>query len=103
MELTGWHLWLKRTGGRQLREVVLAEWDPIGVADVSPDEYDSYLGLIAARLRRGDSVEEIAALLSSLAEDQMGMPGPERVRRAAAALHAWYAQAMEAAGDDPVP
>ena len=37
----------------ELRALV-NEWDPIGVADVQPDEYDYLSGLMLARLGRGD-------------------------------------------------
>jgi hypothetical protein len=37
----------------ELRALVNS-WDPIGVADIQPDEYDYLTGLILARLGRGD-------------------------------------------------
>jgi hypothetical protein len=32
MELSDWHLWYKRRGGRQLRTLLMDTWDPIGVS-----------------------------------------------------------------------
>jgi hypothetical protein len=80
----------------------MEEWDPIGVRDVpeAQDEYDSYLGPIAGRLRSGDSPEELAAYLDSVTEERMGLgvPGkPNPLAREANLATArklidWYAQ-----------
>jgi len=34
MELADWCTWLKRRGAGRLRHVLMAEWDPIGEAEV---------------------------------------------------------------------
>lgn len=94
MDRTVWRTWYRRTGERQLRAVVLEAWDPIGVGEDSPTEYDSYLGRIAGVLRRGGTVEDVLSLLRSIAIYEMGMPWPERDRKAAGAIHAWYVEAM---------
>lgn len=52
--LAEYHMWWKRDGARQLRRLLLEEWDPIGVADVAPDEYDGYMGPMVARARDHD-------------------------------------------------
>ena len=49
----------------ELRALV-NEWDPIGVADMVPDEYDYLSGLILARLGRGD---DRAAFCEFMAEE----------------------------------
>jgi hypothetical protein len=50
-------------------------WDPIGVshAPEAADEYDSYLGPIAQRLREGASPDDVADYLGT-ARDGMGLP-----------------------------
>lgn len=117
MELSEWHLWFKRRGGRELRDLVMREWDPIGVSDApeARDEYDGYLGRIAERLRREASAEEIAELLGSFRTADMGLRSDSvRDRRVAEILVAWYASAIaeygradtvhddELRSDDPV-
>jgi hypothetical protein len=58
----------------------LREWHPIGGGDVpeGQDEYDSYLGPIAERLRSGQTPEELAGYLNDLTEEWMGLGGPQR-------------------------
>jgi hypothetical protein len=55
MDLSDWHLWYKRRGGRELRTLLMDRWDPIGVRGVPEaiTEYDSYASRIAGSLRRG--------------------------------------------------
>ena len=90
-------MWFKRCGARRLRRTLMLQWDPIGVAGAeSPrDEYDSYLGLIAARLRDGSSVEKIADLLEAVRTERMGLRNDRQADvRAASAVRAWYAGEM---------
>jgi hypothetical protein len=90
-------MWFKRRGAGRLRRTLMLHWDPIGVAGVASarDEYDSYLGLVADHLRRGSSVEEIAALLESIRADRMGLRKDRRADvRAASGLKVWYADEM---------
>lgn len=94
MDLETWCLWYKRRGAGRLRHLLMRQWDPIGVAGIPParDEYDSYVGLVADRLRTGASVEVIAALLESIRCDQMGLPARHaRDVQVADALRTWYA------------
>jgi hypothetical protein len=80
-----------------LRRILIEEWDPIGVQDVpeAQDEYDNYLGPIARRLQEGAASGDIAAYLTRIEEDFMGLePLPaahERSQAVAARLVAWYA------------
>jgi hypothetical protein len=102
MDVRDWNRWWRQSGGDQLRDLVMRVWDPIGVSDLpeARDEYDSYLGLIAGRLRRGDSVEGLAGLLGRLRTEQMGLrPDPARDLSAAAAIHDWYATSRARVGD----
>jgi hypothetical protein len=62
---------------RRIREVLNSEWDPIGVADQAPDEYDSYIGKVAAMLREGASDEDLFQYLHGIETIHIGMPGNE--------------------------
>jgi hypothetical protein len=102
MKLEDWHRWWKTTGARELRRILVEEWDPIGVREVpeAADEYDGYLGPLAARLREGASAEVIADYLTEVEEDRMGL-GESATSRArnqtlAVRLRAWHDQAMAA-------
>jgi hypothetical protein len=97
MELSDWHLWFKRQGGRELREILMREWDPIGIGDepLAQDEYDGYIGRIAAALGHGSPATDIAAMLTS-ATDGMGLqPDVARDQRVAGALGGWYPDSIE--------
>jgi len=87
-----WYRWFKHTGGRQLGQLLMREWDPIGVAHTpeAADEYDNYIGLFADRLRRGASTEDVAALLDGAERDMGIAPRLEETRRVATLLRDWY-------------
>ena len=69
-----------------IREILLKEWDPIGVNDIpeAQDEYDSYVGGVEGLLLRGASVDEIAAHLARIEGEQMGLPASAAGRLPAA-------------------
>ncbi len=74
---------------RRIREVMNAEWDPIGVSDQAPDEYDAYVGKVAAMLREGTSDAELFAYLHWVETVHIGMPGnEERLRKVISAIRA---------------
>jgi hypothetical protein len=74
---------------RRIREVMNNEWDPIGVADQVPDEYDRYVGKVAAMLREGASDEDLFRYLHWVETVHIGMPGNEgRLRKVIAAIRA---------------
>jgi hypothetical protein len=71
----------------------MLRWDPIGVAGApsARDEYDSYLGLVADRLRTHASVDDTASLLESIRTKQMGLrPYRSRDTQAARLVSEWY-------------
>ena len=88
-----WYAWYKRVGGRELRALAMDVWDPIGVSGIpnAQDEYDSYLGLVADRLRRGASARDIAVYLAAIRTEWMGLDAnPAADERAALAMAEWY-------------
>jgi hypothetical protein len=56
----------------QIRTVLNALWDPIGVADAVDDEYDGYIAGIYSLLQSGASEDMIAKHLLSIEVEQMG-------------------------------
>ncbi|MFC1679882.1 hypothetical protein ACFL2T_06700 [Elusimicrobiota bacterium] len=63
-----------------IREVLLREWDPIGVGDVreAQDEYDSYVAGVHERLVGRSSEEELFAHLWEIETGHMGLAGDRR-------------------------
>jgi hypothetical protein len=57
----------------QIRAVLNGSWDPIGVAGVVRDEYDSYIGGIYALLLRGADDHELAQHLALIETKSMGL------------------------------
>lgn len=73
----------------RIRRLLMAEWDPIGVADVqeAEDEYDSYIPRIHALLVSGASATFLFDYLWDVETQQMGLSGDrESTRRAAERL-----------------
>ena len=59
-----------------IRQVLVSDWDPIGVMndpDWPRDEYDSYIGEIYRQLVRGDSAELIATRSCFIEHSAMGL------------------------------
>jgi hypothetical protein len=79
------------------REILMREWDPLGVEGMSgaEDEYDSYIPGVIALLQQGASVNEVAAHLDRIAVRNMGaLARRERSTAAASALKTmWEAAA----------
>jgi hypothetical protein len=102
VEGSEWYAWYKREGGRQLRGLLMDNWDPIGVRGIPDaiDEYDTYAGRIADSLRRGADVEMVSAMLGVIRVGGMGLgPDPGTDASAALAIVDWYADAMRVDGD----
>jgi hypothetical protein len=60
--------WWKEAGERELRQLLLWRWDPIGVADHFPateHEYDDYAGTIAKSLHSGEDVRAVLLSIES--------------------------------------
>jgi hypothetical protein len=98
--LERWHWWWKQYGSRELRDLLMLWWDPIGVYGVpeARDEYDSYVGRVAELLRTGGSVADVGALLHDVVTDRMGIPDTDDTPAAAARVTDWYERSMSRVG-----
>jgi hypothetical protein len=58
-----------------LKEILLHDWDPIGISEFpeASDEYDSYLGLIFKSIHEGVTEQNLANQLSEIETNQMGL------------------------------
>ena len=73
------------------------EWDPIGVSGMNEarDEYDTYMGGVAVRLREGVSTLRLARYLAWARTSHIGLPcHPLRDYRTARRLRRWYVDGM---------
>jgi hypothetical protein len=93
MDAQAYERWWRERGDRELRELLLREWDPIGIADLADaplDEYEHYAGQIARRLRTGAGDEEIAAVLEGFRDDMGLEPSDELPLGVARSIREWY-------------
>jgi hypothetical protein len=51
----------------------LQKWDPIGVSDISEDEYDGYIPQLIRLLDQGAGAEYLTDFLVTLVHDNMGL------------------------------
>src|SRR3954453_13883247 len=93
MDAQEYERWWRERGDRELRELLLREWDPIGIAKIADEqlaEYEHYAGKLARRLRAGASDEEIAAVLEGFRSD-MGLEASEELPLGVArSIRDWY-------------
>ena len=63
-----------------IRDVLMREWDPIGVADIpeASDEYDSYINQIHALLVRREPPYKMFDFLWWVETEHMGLAGNRR-------------------------
>ena len=63
-----------------IREVLMREWDPIGVADIpeAADEYDSYIGEVYGLLVRREPLRKMIDFLWWVETEHMGLAGNRR-------------------------
>jgi hypothetical protein len=93
MDAQAYERWWRERGDRELRELLLREWDPIGIshlADSQLDEYEHYAGQLARRLRAGADEAEIAAVLESFRSDMGLEPSDELPLGVARSIRDWY-------------
>lgn len=103
MNLGEWNDWWKHFGISPVKHTLLLYWDPIGVYGEkhAHDEYDGYVGGIGSRLREGGRADDLAAYLTGVAVDRMGIT-PTGSRDAASRLEAWFDDAMRRLDEDPL-
>jgi hypothetical protein len=85
--------WWAESGERELRELLLREWDPIGIARIAEsqsDEYEHYAGQLGRRLRAGATEEEVAAVLEGFRADMGLEPSGELPLGVARSIRDWY-------------
>src|SRR5437667_5536768 len=60
----------------QIRQILLHDWDPIGVQDEpsAQDEYDAYVGGVYRLLTDGASPKALAEHLARIEGERMGLP-----------------------------
>jgi hypothetical protein len=95
-------MWWKRVGGRELRELLMRSWDPIGVSGWpdAADEYDSYMGDVATMLREERSIEDLASYLAWAREQRMGLREyRERDLAVAQEVSTWYRESIARYGE----
>jgi hypothetical protein len=88
--------WWRERGDRELRALLLREWDPIGIseiADAQLDEYEHYAGQLVRRLRAGASEAEVAAVLEGFRRDMGLEPSDELPLGVARTIREWYRSA----------
>jgi hypothetical protein len=99
MDVAEHERWWRDRGDRELRELLVREWDPIGIsqlADDQLDEYEHYAGQLVRRLRAGASEEEVAAVLEGFRGDMGLEPSDELPLGVARMLREWYARSTGA-------
>jgi hypothetical protein len=62
-----------------IREILLQDWDPIGVRDVpaAQDEYDGYVGGVYRLLASAAAPEAVAEHLRTIQTERMGLGPPQ--------------------------
>lgn len=95
-DAAAWVTWWRTEGLHEMRPILWDHWDPLGLrGQVPEDEYDSYAGVLASKLKRGNSRSEIVSYLATTLMDEGDVLAPEwtaRCESAADALIAWYAR-----------
>jgi hypothetical protein len=94
VELNVWHRWWKQHGSRELRDLLMLWWDPVGVHGVPEaiGEYDDNVGQVGRLLREGVDRD---GLVAYFAENDFGVgPAPEQDELAARRVMEWFEQSM---------
>ena len=97
VELEEWHRWWKTRGARELRVLLMTYWDPIGVNGIpeASDEYDTYLGPLAGKLREGADASGVCEYLSGIQTERMGLPAtPDQLTDVGERVASWYSVEM---------
>jgi hypothetical protein len=97
VELKVWHLWWKRQGSGELRDLLMLWWDPVGVYGVPEaiDEYDGYVGQIGRLLREGATSTEVVERFAEL-QPRFGLPAnTSRDELTAEKIVEWFRRSMQ--------
>jgi hypothetical protein len=73
--------------------LLMTHWDPIGVNGIAEasDEYDSYLGPLAEKLREGADARAVREYLSEIQTERMGLSTtPDRLTDVGEQVAGWY-------------
>ena len=94
-------MWWKHQGGRELRDLLMLWWDPVGVYGIPEaiTEYDGYTGQIGRLLREGATKSDVAAHFAELAPRFGMLPAPAGDDVAAAKVVDWFEQSMRRLGE----
>lgn len=98
MESAKWNHWWETGGRRELRTLLMAHWDPIGVKGIAQahDEYDNHLGALANLLRDGADADGVAGYLADVEKGQMELPASrDQLLDVANRTIDWYAAEMQ--------
>jgi hypothetical protein len=71
-----------RTIQESIHDILLRDWDPIGINDVSEaqDEYDSYIGGVYRLVASHYSIDQLVDYLATIESQTMGLDVPNRER-----------------------
>ena len=89
---------------RIIREILLHEWDPIGVSGIpeAADEYDNYADVVANMLlTQSPSAEDIHRYLYEVATEHMGLSYPTLAARCEKASRTVAHQGKRTANEVP--
>jgi hypothetical protein len=56
-----------------IRQILFRDWNPIGVSDLPPDEYDAYIAPVYRILAGSRSEQELVEFLFRTARDTIGV------------------------------
>jgi hypothetical protein len=101
-----WSEWWDATGRDELADLLLREWDVIGVTpfeDEARGEYNPEALSLGPMLRDGASVDEVAGYLASVAEGLHATSDRTRDRGVAEKVVAWYRHARATSGGSEDP
>ena len=87
---------VERQGSRELRDLLMLWWDPVGVYGVveAIDEYDGYIGQIRRLLREGATSTEVVAHFAEL-QPRFSLPAhTSRDELAAEKIVEWFKRSM---------
>lgn len=101
--LDEWRSWWRHNGERELRDLMLVWWDPVGAYGEPDalDEYDSYVPTVGRMLREGAGGEAIAAHLREIETTMIELSGDSAV--AAQKIIEWHDHVMRRLGWSTAP